>query len=296
MTINNLNCFTASFNADFRFEEIQSKIRNLEEKMKMPKSVQLELAAFNESPSANLTYNAVKIPTWFLFKYEDIPLRFRITDLDDPRLTDQNYLSCLAEWMNEKFREAGISSVIHTADYVKLQTVIKFMRDQNLYEKSKDFTLGHELSHLNHAQLGQWSLSHMKESISLAGIIGGILLLFLALSIIPFVHLAVTLTVGGTAVTMAILGMLAYLKTMISSQSVIEEEKSADIKSAEVLQDAVGGIYLFETYRHQNLTIRHRDPTRHIDENGNNLRDKNHPPLTERIAYLKAWQSQNTRA
>lgn len=295
MTINRLNNFTSSFNANMRFEEVKSKIRNLEEKMKIPKTVQLKLTSFNESPSAGIISNTIKIPIWFLFKYEDIPLRFRITDLDDPRLNDKNYLNCLAEWMNERFREAGLSSVIRKTDYGSLQTVIKLMRDRNLYEKSKDFTLGHELSHLNHVQLGQWYLNHEKKSISTVGVIGGILLLFLAVSISPFVHLAVTLTAGGIAITISTLGILTHLKTMGSSRSVIEEEKIADMESAEVLQDATGGIYLFETYRHQNLAIRLSGLPQmlNIDKNGNNLRDKSHPPITERIAYLRAWQAQH---
>jgi hypothetical protein len=301
MTINRLNNSTpiSAFNADARLDEIKSKIRILESKMGMAKSVGLILGQFNETPCAQLKNNAISLPTWFLFKYEDIPLRFRMTDLNDPRLGDQNFLNELADWMNAKFYEAGVMSVIRPADYGILQAVIKFMRDRDLYEKSKDFTVSHELAHLNHAQVEQQTLylHNVPEAISVAGILGGILLLFLTVSIIPFVHLAVTLTVGGIAATISTLGILAWLNKnkLLTSLSSKEEEKIADMDAAKALQNAEGGIYLFETYCQQNLAVRRNNPTLRtfIDENGNNLRDKNHPPLTERIAYLRQWQSQH---
>ena len=296
MSVSVLSNFTPHFNANVRTRELLSKIQDFGQKMKIPARVRLALGQFHSSPSAALGSYTIKIPTWFLFKYEDIPLRFRITDIDDPRLTDQNYLNDLAGWMNERFREAGLSSVIREADYKTLQTVIKLVRDQNLYEKSKDFVLNHELSHLTNSQIRGRHLSQMKEAIPIAGIIGGILLLFFAVSIIPFVHLAVTLAVAGISVTITLVGGLIYWVKAHSTQEIIEEEKSADMDASRILQDATGGIYLFETFRHQNLATRRSDPTVKIDANGNNLRDKEHPPLTERIAYLKAWQAQHVRA
>lgn len=195
--------------------------------------------------------------------------------------------------MNERFSEAGLAPICREVDPLALQTVIKLMRDQNLYEKSKDFTLCHELSHASRHQARTMSDS-IKDAIPCVGVIGGILLLFLAVSIIPFVQITVTLVVGGIAVTIAILATLIGNK--IVTQAAIEEEKLADMDASKALQDATGGIYLFETYRHQNLAAQRSNPTLNIDANGNNLRDKNHPPLTERIAYLKAWQSQHVRA
>ncbi len=305
MTITRLNSSVASitaFNADVRFNEIRSKVQLFEGKMGVGKSVKLALGEFNAAPCAELQNNTIRLPTWFLFKYDDIPHRFHVANLDDPRLADQNFLNELARWMNEKFQEAGLSSVVRRADHGILQTVIKKMREQELYEKCKDFTLCHELAHLNHAQVEQrtFYLNSIQESISVAGIIGGILLLFLAVAIIPIVHLTVTLAVGGIAVTVSILAILSWLnkaKPALTS-SAIEEEKHADMDALEVLQDATGGIYLFETYRQQNLAVRRGHPTQahDIDENGNNLRDKNHPPLTERIGYLRQWQSGHLRA
>jgi hypothetical protein len=302
MTINRLNNSNApisNFTKEIRFNEIKSKIKLFEAKMGVEKNVNLALGEFDTTPCAMLQNNMIKLPTWFLFKYEDIPARFRVVNLDDPRIADNNFLNELAGWMNARFQEAGISSVIRPADHGILQTVIKKMRDQNLYEKCKDFTLCHELSHLNHSQIQQrtYYLNGIQEIISVSGVIGGILLLFLAVAIIPFVELTVTLVVSGIATTVSILAILAWLNKAepTSSPSAIEEEKHADLDAIEALQDASGGIYLFETHRQQNQAIRRSHPTKilYIDEHGNNLKDKNHPPLTERIAYLRQWQSQH---
>jgi hypothetical protein len=301
MRISHLNnrVFFSSFNLDVRLEEIRSRVRNLKGKMKVEQRVQLALGKFNETPCAFTIAKKIQLPPWFLFKYEDIPMRFRVTSFDDPRLVDQNFLNDLAAWMNEKFHEAGLSSVVRQpADHGILQKVIALMRDRDLYDKSKDFTLAHELAHLNHAQVAERSLSHnIQESVSVAGIIGGIFLLFLAVSITPFVHLAVTLTVAGIAMTVSIVAILAWLNKTNSPASVsdVVEEKNADMDAIEALQDASGAIHYFETYRQFNLAVRQSSPAtqQDIDANGNNLLDKAHPPLTERIAYIRQWQSQH---
>jgi hypothetical protein len=297
--LNHRDVFFSPFNKDERFEEIKSRIRHLEGKMGVGKSVQLALNAFHKSPCAYLGQNTIKLPTWFLFKYEDIPAGFRVASLDDPRLLESHFLNELAAWMNEKFREAGLSSVIRPADHGTLQRVIGLMRDCDLYEKSRDFTLGHELAHLNHTQVKERILQalYLQESVSAAGIVGGIFLLCVALSIIPFVHLTVTLIVAGVAISVSIAAIVFWLNkaTPPASISSVEEEREADMDALNTLQEARGGIHYFETLRQQNLAVRQSNPDqrRVIDENGNNLRDKKHPTLTERIAYIRHWQSQH---
>jgi len=258
MSIHRLNGrdhFSSPFNARARLDEIESKICTLKRKIGVDKIIKLALGQFSESPCAQLKNNTIKLPTWFLFRYDDLPQRFRIANLDDPRLEDLNFLEELAQWMNIKFREAGLLSVISPADYGILQRVIKLMRDRDLYEKSKDFTLGHELAHLNYAQVKQQILySHnIQECVSTTGIIGGILLLFITVSMIPFVHLTITLTVGGIAVTVSILAILARLnKTPPAFPSAKEEEKKPDINVLKALKKEIGGFYFFKTYSKKN--------------------------------------------
>ena len=118
---------------------------------------------------------------WFLFKYNDIPYHFRITDENDPRLFDQNFLNEFASWMNDKIREANLSSICRPVDLGILQIVIRLLRDPTFYEKCRDFSLAHELSHIAHYQKEKRIKleDESKKSIFEGGMVIGFFLLFL---------------------------------------------------------------------------------------------------------------------
>ncbi len=281
-----------------RFEELKSKIQSLESQMGIKKKVRLEFCEFNKPCQAFLNKNIVKVSTWFLFKPDDIPPKFRITTTDDPRLVDDSFLNELSDWMNGKLREMGLSSLVCPIDHGALQSRIRSMCDPNLYEKSKDFLLAHEVAHLSHAETeGQLIHSHyIQSSLSLLGIVGGVFLLSLAISIIPFVHLTITLTVIAVAVIVSVSSIFGWMnrQALPVPLSSITEEKKADLDAVKALRDANGGIHHFETTRRHYLAVRrHNIASRQvIDDNGNNLKDKEHPPLAERVAYLRQWQLQ----
>lgn len=268
--------------------------------MGIHKRVEVSLCPFAESPHAQLKENVIQLPSWFLLRYDDIPQRFRIDDIDDPRIRDQDFLNDLARWINGKFREAGICHVVRFADYGIFQTVILLLRDRDLFEKSKDFILAHELAHLNHSQVeeGKFYSENMQRSVSAGGLIGGILLLILALSLIPYVPIAVSLVAGGIGVALCSLPLLRGRSEPARSVCSVAEEKLADMDAVEALQDARGGIYRFETFRLHYLGVRESNPSarNRVDALGNNLEDRDHPPLTERIAYLRQWQASHQRA
>lgn len=292
----NSTCFNPS-NSNTRIEEFRSRVLFIENKMGLEKSSQLKIGKFHKSACAYLSKNLVRVPSWFLLKCEDIPAQFRITSMEDPRLCDENFLNSMAYWINEKFDKEGITSIITPASYGALQRVIKLMRSPELYEKSKDFTIAHELAHLNHNQLKlkTFSLHKIQKVISVFGFTGGILLFALSLLIIPVVSAAVTLAMGGIAATVSIGSVALKLNTEkpLLNDSIMEE-KRADLDAVKTLKDAEGAIYLFETYLQQNRAIRQSHSfikNYHIDKNGNNLGDKKHPLLTERVAYLRDWRS-----
>ncbi len=72
-------------------------------------------------------------------------------------------------------------------------------------------------------------------------------------------------------------------------------EKRADLESATKLNCAEGAAQFMERFRKANLQLKEQPPVTYalafmqgaIDSNGNNRIDKIHPPLTERIAYLR---------
>lgn len=288
--------------SDLRLAEIKSKIQNLENRMGVQNRVEVKLCPFAESPHALLRENVIQLPSWFLFRYDDIPERFRLASVDDPRVTNRDFLNDLAGWINGKLQEAGISHLVRPADYGILQSTIMTMRDRELFEKSKDFILGHELAHLNYTQVEQnkFYSDKVQEAVFGGGLIGGILLMVLSVSLLPYIPIFVSLVAGGIGLALSIGSCVNALKNSSSHSAVtaVAEEKHADLDSADALLDARGGIYRFDTLRIHHLGIRRANPAMRdrIDEHGNYLEDTKHPPLTERIAYLRQWQASHQRA
>lgn len=299
--VTNRKISQAPFNYSLRFEEIREKLRHFESKMGISKSVDLTIGDFGDSACAHLGQDRITLPSWCLFKYEDIPERFRISDLSDPRIVDRDFLNELATWMNDKIRGSGLSSICRPADFGILQIVIKLLRNPELYEKSKDFTIGHELAHLAHSQIEQQAhlLQIAQLSVSQGGVMAGIFLLFLAVAITPVVHLTITVGVAAVAVAITALGVGAWMNmpTPPADLSLIEQEKLADLEAVRMLGDVEGAIYYFKTQLHHNLIIRRQihSEMQNIDAAGNNLRDCNHPKITERIQYLRQWRADANR-
>ncbi len=290
------------FNYKDRFGEIKAKLRDFENRMGVSNSVDLSIIDFKQSPCAKLQKNRIQLPPWFLFKYDDIPLHLRVTDVNDPRLTDQNFLNEFAAWMNGKITEFGLTSLCRPDDFGRLQATIKMFRNPELFEKSKDFTLGHELAHLAHSQEGQNAklMQAIHDTASIGGMMAGVFLLFLAVSVLPIVHVTLTVGIAAVAVAITIGGLAVWLNKpeLPSSPSAIEEEKLADMDAAKMLGDAEGGIYYFENDLIHNLAIRRGAASRerNIDAHGNNLKDKDHPKLSDRVQYLRSWQAEHARS
>jgi hypothetical protein len=251
----------------------------------------------DDSPHFKSIKNIIKVPSWFLFKYNDIPQNFRITNVNDPRLTDSSFLKAFAAFLNSKISESGLSCICHRADDTTLAKVIRLLRDPVLYEKSKDFILGHELAHSFVNQCIKVNLSRrLKEIFSIGGIGYGIFLLFLALALIPLVATTVTVCIATCAVTITVISIGIWIKRSNEKTvphpnlSPIQEEKFADLLAAQILGDAEGGIYYFKTTMIHHLAIRclHK---KKFDALGNHLKDTKHPKLSERVEYLQKWQN-----
>jgi hypothetical protein len=140
-------------------------------------------------------------------------------------------------------------------------------------------------------------MNGIQWAVAFGGVMAGAFLVVLAISIIPIVHLSVTVATAGFAIAIFTAGAVFACSSFYSVPSVsdIEEEKRADLKAAEILGDAEGGIYYFSTSLMRNLILR-RQPSvtdQTIDENGNNLSDKRHPKLTDRLEYLRKWQAEH---
>lgn len=274
--------FNPTFNGPQRVKELEDKVADFKRRMSITTKTDLGFLGFEDNGSANYGKRMIKLPTWYLLKYEEIPSRFLIHDINDPRLLDERFLEGFSDWINDKLTEGGLSSICRSSKPSDIQRLILLLRDRDLFEKTKDFSIGHELGHIAYSK---------EKFLWLGAVTVGIVALVLSLLLIPILGLAIGLV--GAGIALAITSVGVYRLPKLSDN---EQEKKADLDAVKMLKDATGGIYNFETHMMFNRRIRLQDSQNEskYDQKGNNLRDKRHPPLSDRVDYLQQWQRGQT--
>jgi hypothetical protein len=295
------DCDSSDHPLNRRFEIIKLQIDSFKAEMNIDRKIQAALEdTFNSwSTNEGLINHTIIMPPADLFQYDDIPLKFRITDFDDPRLINLDFLNELAEWMNTQFKEAGLSSVVPVGkdDYRRLQGFLLLRRDPDLYEKHINFIICHELAHLQQAKEGRDFWTFVKGGDFFKFFIFLTLIVCIAATIIIFLNLV------GVAVILGVIAGLLFIQSGIYFfhlnflEAAQLQEKDADLIAVQVLNDVEGGVYYFETIRNINMKRRERDPDFNeiYDENGNYLKDKIHPLHSTRITYLRDWQNEQKK-
>jgi hypothetical protein len=258
-----------------RFNEYKTKCNNLKEIYNIKDEVKLDIGGFNSGPSTDRWTKTVTIPISFLLKVEDIPAQFRVSGLEDPRINDENFLRQVAQWLNTKISE-GFGSTGPQVKHSDVQKMFLWMNDPALFEKSKDFVFAHEVAHCSQSLWREVALS--------AAWIGGGIVLSIVFFLNP-IPAAVLIAVASVMVVAQVASAI-FLSRF--------HEKEADLKAAEALKDASGGIYEnnHSLEWNQQLLAQESCP-RWIkwthDAEGNFLLDVLHPSLTERNKYLREW-------
>lgn len=274
LTITSIN---SSFNFVERVKEIKEKVSDFKKKNSFADRTNLSLIGY-KTAHADCKTKTIALPSWVLLKHEDIPSRFLIDDVNDPRLFNERFLDEFADWINEKLKDSDLFMGRPDSSTGLLQKLILLLRDPDLFEKSKDFILGHELGHM---------LYNNERKLFLGVITVGIIALCLSLLAIPFVNLAIGLIGATIAIVIVAAGF-----SRLPSLPPIEQEKQADRESFAMLGDVRGGIYYFETELMVNRRLHSLEESSKFDEKGNHRHYTTHPRLTDRVAYLHAWQEQ----
>ena len=243
------------------------------------------------------------IPVSYLFKTEDLPTNFRIQNFNDPRLYDEQFLHSFVEWINFSIASLNRSqnSDNHLpltkmpkdqGDFRLLRLYIMLLRDPVLFEKTKAHTIGHELCHAleENQTVFHWKFPGRMTYVPRIGILGGLSLCGLGLIFAPLISLRVGLSLAGFGAALGIATIALYRFGLSKCREI---EKKCDLRAINVLKDASGAIYLFETMRQILLEERSRDLSLPIDRDGNYLNDLEHPDLTSRVLYSLEWQTKN---
>ncbi len=265
-----------SFNYSERVKELKERVADYKKKISFTDKTDLSLIGY-KTAHADCKNKMIALPSWILLKYEDIPARFLIDDVNDPRLFNESFLDEFAAWIDEKLKDSGLFLRRPDSSTGLLQKLILLLRDRDLFEKSKDFILGHELGHM---------VYNNERKFSLGVITAGIIALCLSLLAIPFLNLFVGLIGAGIAIVILSAGI-----RRLPSLSPVEQEKQADCEALSKLKDARGGIYYFDTELKVNQRL-HSLGEPDFDANGNRLHNTTHPALTDRLDYLSRWQKE----
>ncbi len=288
----------ASFNYSNRLQEIHTKLRGFEKRIGLPFSVDVSIVRSEEPPSTFPHRRIIQIPTWFLFKLEDIPHHFRISDSNDPRLDNPEFLNHFAFWMNERLKEQGQAPLCHQTVNLNLRKFLRLLENPDLCEKAKEFSLGHELAHVLHAYKTEEQLDQKCETVF--SMVGGYSIICVSLLYLASgVNIIVIYGLVGGGVTLIIRGLVILVPFVIEEiqHCPVEDEKKADLDAAEMLRTAEGGIYSFKMSLRTNIALCRAFPSlrKNYDTLGNYLEDKDHPPLSERVNYLTHWQAGRSR-
>lgn len=99
---------------------------------------------------------------------------------------------------------------------------------------------------------------------------------------------AVFATFGWQLLSLPTLGISTLFEERVIGNFMRPREKEADLFAAIKLDSAKGLVPFFEMPCVENKALKQYYPDQ-FDAEGNNRTDKTHPPLTERIAYLKPF-------
>lgn len=309
-----------------RKNELIQKIRTIESRLGKTHPCNIQIGKFEASAYADTLKNSMIIPSWYFIKYDEIPANFRINNLDDPRLDNDQFLNDLSAWMEGKIKELGMTSKNASIDSKDtLKFVIRLTRDRDGFEQAKDFLLAHETAHLSHDLCVIGTINHI---IAWAPLVCSLLTVAMTIVLIPYVPFVVVLGVGGGISLTSAIGLLVSKK--LQAPFWIAEEKKADQDGIQALQrNTRGGVYFFDTMRQHQLKLKmkalslvaNREPPNKwtmkgptlslwdpvgsvknyiawfnnvftalsITEDGDYTLDDVHPPLTERINYLRNY-------
>lgn len=177
---------------------------------------------------------------------KEIPSAFHITDIEDPRLDEEEFLTKFILWLSDYLKIEDFSfENLSSPERKEIKCFLRLTRNPKLFRKAVKGILAHELSHLFHKHLLVTPYTFSNQS--LIKILGGIAFLGTAHTCISSGNYSffegafnTLLGMGATVLTSAGLTLRAW---SISR----EQEFEADEKACTTLKSISGLSYYFDT-------------------------------------------------
>ena len=206
------------------------------------KEYPFSIAGINSSSTGtreNAT-GSIDLNVLFLLNPKEIPLKFHITNPDDPRLLDEAFLHDFIEWVKTHLKVSH-SGFINIKEKILIRLFLLIINNPKLFRACRDFGLAHECAHLacNH----RWKM-HGK---SLEEIVFPKLILFAVFGygvrvIIQGVPLLPAMFLGVIVVGMIIRIAWSFFTRMQISRTC---EYEADLYAKRIVGEA-GGVLMFK--------------------------------------------------
>ena len=181
-----------------------------------------------------------------LIDLQKIPSQFHITDIEDPRLNDDEFLAEFVSWLSSYLKMDGLSlQNLSSAEKKEIICLLRLTRNPQMFEKAIEAGIYHELAHIffKHPLNQPYELTY-QATLKLLGSIflTGMMLTYFARKNYSFLRRALItlLGTGGAALASACLTIRAW---NISQK----QEFEADEKACNAFQDTSGSIYYFDT-------------------------------------------------
>jgi hypothetical protein len=274
--------------------------------------------AFEADPASQ----TVHIPLTALIDSAEIPAQFRISNLDDPRLDNTQWIQEFSDWV---YTKTGVQKKNSLFNETTLKSNLLFHQNGPNAKEGVKFTLMHELGHIHHkdnAGLLFEIMFYGKEILAFlipVGIAGA--LLFFFTPSLPLILVSVPVTLLSWVV---IRRLFIALADEFDSKP---KEKRADAFAAQHAPDSIdGAIHFFKTLQEERK-IEEQAIDKSLDlfeqmaarfssnivsstlwnclikvgklfkqfafvPNGDNLFDFSHPLLSQRIAYFESINRQ----
>lgn len=208
------------------------------------------------SPAALLSRTII-LPPEDLLKPEDLPKELKLELLDQGKMSEDEWIAHFVIWHYETYsnRKRKVFHSQYEVDrrYIFGKEILKKLRNPKERWKEFDAIVGHELGHCQ--------LNHTKKHVSL--------------------------NFGLQLLAWPTFGLYKLFQNKILEKVSRKNEREADFFSVRKVNGGAGLILCFSNYSNILKPLHSKYPER-INALGDNLRDKDHPPLSERIKYLQA--------
>lgn len=243
-----------------RLQEREKKIQEIAEKVGIskPKKIKLFLLKCG-SPAAATGDSTLIISPEYLVKPEDLPPELKLERLDKNQISEEEWVVKFNKWLRTSFCPQEIkpykSKVAVDADIASTKAWLGQFRNQTTYEKNIEGVVGHELGHCYYNHTTKLAFANF----------------------------------GLSLLSISTLGFALIFKEHLMTSLKNKYEKQADLFSAEKFGPE-GLINFFSALQEAGKSLLTKYPGI-CDVNGDNPKDRDHPPLSARISYLQKQQT-----